>query len=78
MITDNSYRGAFAVTKSDSTILEGVRGLYVGGAGAVAVVLRDRVTSVIFSAVPVGTILPIEVTQVLSTGTDATLILALV
>lgn len=78
MITDNSYRGAFVVTKSDSTILEGVRGLYVGGTGDVAVVTRDRASSVVFSAVPVGTILPIEAAQVLSTGTTATLILALV
>lgn len=71
-----SARGAIAVTKSDSTILNCTRALYVGGAGDVAVKMIEG-QSVIFTAVPAGSILPVQVTQVLSTGTDATAILAL-
>jgi hypothetical protein len=71
-----SARGAVAVTKSDSTILNCTRALYVGGAGAVAVKMIDG-QSVIFAGVPAGAILPIQVTQVLETGTDATNVLAL-
>lgn len=70
-----SYK-AVAVTKSDATLLPQTRGIYVGGTGDVAVKMADGGT-VTFSAVPVGTILPIQVTQVLSTNTTATLMLAL-
>jgi hypothetical protein len=66
---------AVAVTKSDATILEKTRALYIGGTGDVAVRMADG-SAVTFSAVPVG-ILPIQVDQVKSTGTTATLILAL-
>jgi hypothetical protein len=68
--------GAVAVTKSDSTVLPTTRSLYIGGAGDVAVVTADGQT-VTFSAVPVGSVLPIQVTKVMSTNTTATLILAL-
>lgn len=71
------YTGAIAVTKSDSTVLADTRGLYVGGAGDVAVLMEDSAASVVFKAVPVGTVLPICVSKVLETGTSATLILAL-
>lgn len=81
-ITAPAY-GAFAVTKSDSTTFDGVgtnktppRSLYVGGAGDVAVTMFNG-DAVTFSAVPAGTILPICVKQVKSTGTTATLILGL-
>ena len=71
-------RTAFAVTPSDSTVIQ-ARGLYVGGTGAVAVVMEGdgAPTAVTFSAVPVGTILPIRVTKVMSTNTTATLIVGL-
>ncbi len=70
-------RTAYAVTKSDSSV-QNAKALYVGGAGDVAVIMRDGpVAGSIFSAVPAGTFMPIEVTKVLSTGTTATLILAL-
>lgn len=65
-----------AVTPSDVTVIPATRALYIGGAGAVAVVMLDGTTAT-FSAVPVGTTLNISVTKVLSTGTTATLILAL-
>lgn len=67
---------AVAVTKSDATVLTTTRALYIGGAGDVAVTMAGG-GNVTFSAVPVGTLLPLRVTKVLSTGTTATLILAL-
>lgn len=71
---------AFTVTKSDTTVFaQATRFIYVGGAGDIAVLMSGDVSpaSVIFKAVPVGTVLSIAVTQVLSTGTTATNILGL-
>lgn len=68
--------GTVAVTPSDSTVLALTRGLYVGGAGAVAVRMANGTTGT-FSAVSAGTLLPFQVDKVLSTGTTATLIQAL-
>lgn len=67
--------GAAAVTASDATVLPVTRGLYVGGTGNLAVRMADGMT-ITFNSVPVG-IFPIQVDQVLSTGTTATNIVAL-
>ena len=62
-------------TKSDATDLTGSVGLYVGGTGDVTVrTLNDDQTSVVFSAVPVGTFIPGNFTRVMN-ATTATLIL---
>lgn len=74
-LTDPAF-GAFAVTKSDSTVLAGVRALYIGVTGDVAVMPRGSSTAVTFKAVPVG-ILPVQVSKVMSTNTTATDIVAL-
>ena len=74
-----------AVTPSDSANLAlgpnsmYARALYVGGAGNVTVVSAadDTETPVTFTAVPAGSILPIQVRAVMSTGTTATAIVAL-
>lgn len=66
---------AVAVTKSDTTVIGLTRALYVGVTGDVAVRCADGRTAT-FKAAPVG-ILPIQVDQVLSTGTTATDVLAL-
>lgn len=66
-----------AVTKSDATILGAVRGLYIGGTGDVAVKCAGSSTAVTFVGVPAGTILPVRATQVMSTNTTATNIVAL-
>lgn len=68
--------GAYAVTPSDSATLAGVKALYIGVTGDVAVVTRERSTAVTFKAHPVG-YMPVEVLKVLATGTTATDILAL-
>lgn len=66
-----------AVTPSDSADLANVtRAIYVGGAGAIAVVSPTGQT-VTFSAVPVGTLLPIRAARVKATGTTATNLVAL-
>ncbi len=71
--------GAFAITPSDSSDLPGVAtgGIYVGGAGAVTVTLKNGST-VTFSAVPVGTTLYIQAKRVWATGTGATLLVGLI
>jgi hypothetical protein len=69
--------GGAVLTKSDTVVYAPMfRAFYVGGAGAVAVRGKDG-NSVTFSAVPVGTIVPIRFDQLLSTGTDATLVVGL-
>lgn len=74
-------RSAVAITKSDTTVYDNsnmgpLSGLYIGGAGDVAVTTANgEVTT--FSAVPVGTVLPITCSKVMSTNTTATLILGL-
>jgi len=63
---------AFAITGSDSTDLTVFpRAIYVGGAGNVKVVTLggDEVT---FNGVLAGTILPVRVKKVFSTGISAT------
>lgn len=71
------YEYAQAITKSDSIEYTPTRGIYVGGAGAVAVIMEGDGGSVTFAAVPAGTIIPVRATKILSTGTDATNIVAL-
>lgn len=68
---------AFAVTASDTTVLPTTRGLYIGGAGNVAVTMAEDGNNVTFVGVLAGSILPVQVTKVLATGTTATSIVAL-
>lgn len=68
---------AGAVTPSDSTLLSGVRSLYVGTSGDVAVKFPGNATAVVFSNVPDGAVLPVQVVQVMSTSTTASNIVAL-
>lgn len=68
---------AAAVTPSDVTVLNPVaRGLYVGSAGNIAVetASNDVVT---LSNVVAGSVLPVSVRKVMSTGTTASSIVAL-
>lgn len=71
----DSYRGAEAVTPSNSTEVA-YSAIYVGSTGNVAVETPagDTVT---FVGVPTGGIIPICAVKVLSTGTTATSIVGL-
>lgn len=72
-----AYYGA-AVTPSDSTDMNIVsRALYVGGAGNLSVVMAGDGATVVFTAVPAGTVLPISVMRVNATGTTATNVTAI-
>jgi len=70
-------KNAESITPSDSGVIESCRGLWVGGAGDITVDFRLAGTNVTIAGVPAGTLLPIDVSRVYSTGTDATSILAL-
>ncbi len=73
---DPAY-GAYAVTPHD-TNANAAKALYIGGAGDVAVIPRGRSTAVTFVGVAAGTILPVQVSRVMSTNTTATNIVGLV
>lgn len=61
-----TYTSAFAITKSDATVLPPTwGGLFVGGAGAVTVTTLDGEV-VTFTGVLAGQILPIVVTKVMA------------
>ena len=66
---------AAAVTPSDSTDLPQFSVIYVGGAGNVKVTTAQG-SAVTFSGVNAGTVIPVRVRRVWSTGTTATLITA--
>lgn len=68
---------AVAVTPHDTNPLTNIsRGLYIGTAGNLAVVMQDG-TEVNFASVPAGAVLPIRVQKVKATGTTAGNIVAL-
>jgi hypothetical protein len=70
-------RAAFSITPHNSNNFPTpARGVYVGGAGNITALMMDG-TVVLFTAVPVGTILPIECARINSTGTTATLLVGL-
>jgi len=62
-----SARGAVPVTLSDSTVINNTRALYIGTGGTLKVTMVDGQNAT-FTNVPSGTILPIQVTKVWSTG----------
>lgn len=70
-----SAYNAVSVTKSDATILQTFRALYIGTTGDVAVRMASG-ASITFKTVPVG-VLSVQGDQVLSTGTTAAEIIAL-
>lgn len=73
--TVSSY-DARAVTTSDTTNINPTRGLYIGGAGNVVVDMALG-TTITFTGVQAGTVLPIQVTRIYATNTTATSIVAL-
>lgn len=72
-----SAHGAADVTLSDTAEIPMTRALYVGTGGSIKVTMVDG-QAVTFTNVPSGSILPIQVIKVWSTGTtSASAILAL-
>ncbi len=66
-----------AVTPSDTVNLSApATGLWIGGAGAVSVQMYGDGATVVYPAVPAGSILPVQCTRVNATGTTATNIIA--
>lgn len=82
MARSDTASGAVAVAPSDANNLftankdQTCLALWIGGAGTLKVDMQDGST-VTFSGVPAGTLLPIQVKKVYATGTSATLIVAL-
>jgi hypothetical protein len=72
MRNDRIASDAVAVAPSDTGFVDFV-GLYVGGAGNVAVQGEGGVT-VLFTAPPVGSRIDMHITRVMSTNTTATLL----
>lgn len=73
-------KNLLAVTPSDSaniTNYPNVRGLWVGGAGNVAILAADDSAAVTLVGVQAGTLIPIRVKRVNSTNTTATSIVAI-
>lgn len=69
----------FAVTPSDTADLAvPARALYVGTGGDVTIRGLGSATAILFSNVPDASLLPIRVSRVMATGTDAEGIVALV
>lgn len=67
---------ATAITKSDVTVIDVTRAIYIGTTGDLAVRMAESGDTITFKTVPVG-IFPIQVDQVLSTGTTAAEMIAL-
>lgn len=73
---DSCARAVFAITPADSDLAHPVRALYVGGTGNISVVATSGTTAT-FVNVAAGSILPVSVKRVSSTGTTATNIIGL-
>ena len=79
---DGPHSYALPVTPHDTNQLTagrdgyGPRAIYVGGAGNITCRFGDD-TNVLFTAVPVGTVLRIRPTMIRDSGTTATAIVAL-
>lgn len=67
---------AVAVTKSDATVIPPTRALWVGGAGNLSLKFHGGTAAVSIVGVAAGTLLPVNVTQVLD-ATTATSIVAM-
>lgn len=67
---------SIAITKSDLTDLTGTvtKGIWIGGAGDVAIKLEGDAAATTIVAVPAGTFIPGRFARVMSTNTNATII----
>lgn len=75
---ESPAEGAFSITPNDSTDLTtSTRSIYIGGDGDLNVDMIDG-TTVLFTAVKAGSVIPIRVSRVRSTSTTATALVGLV
>lgn len=74
-----AYCFASAITPVDGSIVAGApyMAFYCGGSGDVKVTPVNQVATVTFKRVPAGTLIPLEIQGVESTGTTATDIVGL-
>lgn len=69
---------AVVITPDDNTdLVNNTKSIYVGGTGNLSVVMLGDGSTVLFSGIPAGAILPIQVKRIRATGTTASLIVAL-
>lgn len=65
---------AFAITPDDSNDLAiSTRAIYTGAGGTIVAILQDDASSVTFTNVPPGQIIPLRVRRVLATGTTGSM-----
>jgi hypothetical protein len=75
--TAPATRAAVVVPHDSNAIADTPKGLYVGGAGDIAMRGATGTTDQLWKAVPAGTVLPFRPSHIRATGTTATAILAL-
>jgi hypothetical protein len=75
----NNYNVWEPITPSDTVNLPGgvTEGIWIGGAGNIAVVMQNNVMPVVLTAVPAGAWLPLAAKRINATGTTATALVAL-
>ena len=66
---DQICSDAALITPNDATFIQ-CNGIYVGTTGTVTVVTAGG-TSVLFTAVPAGAIIPLQIVKIMATGTSA-------
>jgi hypothetical protein len=74
--SNQSAVGSTAITPSDTATIPATKGIFIGGAGNLAVTMANGNT-VTFTGLSAGVVHPISVTKISATGTTATSILAL-
>lgn len=76
----NYYRMAAITPDNSNDLPQACKAIYVGGAGNISIIQLSDIaaaTPIVFTAVPVGTIIPIVARRVRVTGTTASLLIAL-
>lgn len=74
IITNDPFTKIVAVTKSDSTVYDPpLRGLWIGGAGNVAIVAFGDTDPQVLAGASAGQIIPGMISKVMSTDTTTTL-----
>ena len=65
------YENAVAITPNDTATFRATKALYVGDAGQIKVDMEGTGTAVIFYGLLASSILPVKVTRVYDTDSDA-------